>query len=68
MVVKYIYNCSQQGMGRGRTMNALCKHFTSQMTMSGRSTENGLLPSSSQASNPYEIEEPTLNTNKLWTK
>ncbi|XP_025269700.1 uncharacterized protein LOC105254637 isoform X2 [Camponotus floridanus] len=57
----------QQSMGRGRTMNAFCKHLASQMTMSNRSTENELLPSS-QASNLYEIEEPTLNTDKLWTK
>lgn len=54
-------------MGRGQAMNTLRKHFAPQMTMLDRSTENGLL-SSSQAPNPYEIEEPVLNTNRLWTR
>lgn len=47
-------------------MNVLRKHFASQMAISNRSTENGL--SSLQTSNPYEIEEPTFNTSKLWTR
>lgn len=53
-------------MGRGQTLNALRKHFVPQMTLSDRYAEN--VPLFSQASNLYEIEEPTVNTNRLWTR
>lgn len=50
-------------MGRGQTLNALRKHFAPQMT-SDRYAENAsLFPP-----NLYDIEEPTVNTNRLWTR
>ncbi|XP_070171251.1 uncharacterized protein Vret [Polyergus mexicanus] len=56
----------QNGVGRGQTLNAFRKNFASQMTLSDRYVEN--VPLFSQASNLYEIEEPTVNTNRLWTR
>ncbi|KAM0736231.1 Protein vreteno [Formica fusca] len=56
----------QNGVGRGQTLNVLRKHFVPQMTLSDRYAEN--VPLFSQASNLYEIEEPTVNTNRLWTR
>ncbi|XP_072746052.1 uncharacterized protein Vret isoform X2 [Anoplolepis gracilipes] len=52
----------QQGVGRGRqAFNTLRNHYISQMTMSDRYAENRLL-------SLYELEEPTVNPNRLWTR
>lgn len=54
----------QQGMGRGQAVNGLCKPFAPQKTM----PENGTSSLLAQASSLYELEEPTVNTNRLWTR
>lgn len=52
-------------MGRGQTLNALRKHFASQMTLDRYAEDASLFP---QTPNLYEIEEPIVNTNRLWTR
>ncbi|KAL6432088.1 hypothetical protein ACFW04_006662 [Cataglyphis niger] len=55
----------QNGVGRGQTLNALRKHSAAQMTLDRYAENASLFP---QTNNLYEIEEPIVNTNRLWTR
>jgi len=51
-------------MGRGQSISILHKHIMPQVAIPNRSS----LPSFSKTHNVYEIEDPYMNSNKLWTR
>jgi len=56
-------------MGRGKSINILHKHVMPQMGISHRYVNcESSLSSFSKTHNVYEIEDPYMNSNKLWTR
>jgi len=56
-------------MGRGQSINIFHKHVMPQVGIPNRYTNyESSLPSFSKTHNVYEVEDPYMNSNKLWTR